>query len=68
MAPAPVVGIGGVLAPAQLADIAAAGAGAGCVVRGLREVGVEQWQRAWREGQARSGQGAVGWPHASLDG
>jgi hydroxymethylpyrimidine kinase/phosphomethylpyrimidine kinase/thiamine-phosphate diphosphorylase len=66
MAPAPVVGIGGVLAPEQIGSIAATGASAGCVVRGLKEVGVEQWQQAWREGQARAAQSTTGWPHASL--
>ncbi|MDG0863418.1 hypothetical protein EXJ73_13170 [Pelomonas aquatica] len=66
MAPAPVVGIGGVLAPDQLTSIAATGASAGCVVRGLKAVGVEPWQQAWREGRARAWQGGAGWPHASL--
>ncbi|MDE2456239.1 MAG: bifunctional hydroxymethylpyrimidine kinase/phosphomethylpyrimidine kinase, partial [Burkholderiales bacterium] len=36
MAPAPVVAIGGVLEPEQLERLAAAGATAGCVVRGLQ--------------------------------
>lgn len=67
MAPAPVVGIGGVLAPGQLAAIAAAGASAGCVVRGLKAIEPAIWQRAWREGRAAADGAAVkGWPHPSL--
>ncbi|WP_207911145.1 PfkB family carbohydrate kinase [Roseateles saccharophilus] len=67
MAPAPVVGIGGVLAPEQLAAIAAAGASAGCVVRGLKVIEPAIWQQAWREGRASANAAAAGWPHASLD-
>lgn len=70
MAPAPVVGIGGVLAPDQLAQLAAAGASAGCVVRGLKDVPVETWQQAWqqawREGRADADKTIAGWPHPSL--
>lgn len=54
MAPAPVVGIGGILEPAQLHAVAAAGAAGGCVVRGLGEdpsVMLPAWLAAWREGQ-----------------
>lgn len=67
MAPAPVVGIGGVLAPEQLSAIAACGASAGCVVRGLKTSGPAVWQRAWGVGLAQAGMAPAGWPHASLD-
>lgn len=53
MAPAPVVGIGGVLEPAQLQAVAAAGAAGGCVVRGLGEVPtntLSAWRAAWERG------------------
>lgn len=68
MAPAPVVGIGGVLAPAQLADIAAQGASAGCVVRGLAAGSAHPpaaWLAAWA-GAAATGPRAPGWPHPTL--
>lgn len=72
MAPAPVVGIGGVLAPAQLAELAATGAQAGCVVRGLAPGaphGPQEWLAAWRLGQlgrqAASTQ-TPDWPRPSL--
>jgi len=55
MAPAPVVGIGGVLEPQQLAEIAACGASAGCVVRGLAPGAAhppQAWQQAWCDGRA----------------
>ncbi len=38
MAPAPVVGIGGILEPAQLQAVAASGAAGGCIVRGLGDI------------------------------
>ena len=80
MSPAPVVGIGGILDPDQLRAVAAAGAGGGCVVRGLGEAPAQSlpgWLGAWRAGRlARDGaaspgaapsQGiACGWPHPSL--
>ncbi|NDY92006.1 bifunctional hydroxymethylpyrimidine kinase/phosphomethylpyrimidine kinase [Ideonella livida] len=71
MAPAPAVGIGGVLAPTQLSQIAASGAQGGCIVRGLGEEPVHTlpaWQHAWDLGRATAaGQGGpMGWPHASL--
>jgi hydroxymethylpyrimidine kinase/phosphomethylpyrimidine kinase/thiamine-phosphate diphosphorylase len=62
MAPAPVVGIGGILEPAQLQAVAAAGAAGGCVVRGL---GAEPsntlpaWLDAWQLGAANRPSGAV---------
>ncbi|MGS5085726.1 bifunctional hydroxymethylpyrimidine kinase/phosphomethylpyrimidine kinase [Hydrogenophaga sp. A37] len=62
MAPAPVVGIGGVLEPAQLQAVAAAGAAGGCVVRGL---GAEPsntlpaWLGAWHQGVASRQPGVV---------
>ncbi|MFN3303626.1 MAG: thiamine phosphate synthase, partial [Roseateles sp.] len=61
MAPMPVVGIGGVLAPEQLAQLAASGAAAGCVVRGLAAHPAADWLRAWRPGPPRPG-----WPQPSL--
>lgn len=54
MAPAPVVGIGGILEPVQLQAVAEAGADGGCVVRGL---GVDPattlpaWRAAWQTGK-----------------
>jgi hydroxymethylpyrimidine kinase / phosphomethylpyrimidine kinase / thiamine-phosphate diphosphorylase len=80
MSPAPVVGIGGILDPDQLRAVAAAGAGGGCVVRGLGEAPAQSLPGllgAWRAGRlARDGaaspgaapsQGiACGWPHPSL--
>ncbi|WOB07519.1 PfkB family carbohydrate kinase [Piscinibacter gummiphilus] len=71
MSPAPVVAIGGMLAPEQLADAAAAGAGAGCVVRGLQAGathGVHEWLAAWQAGSARRTRAAPGWPAPSLPG
>ncbi|MBT9553147.1 MAG: bifunctional hydroxymethylpyrimidine kinase/phosphomethylpyrimidine kinase [Hydrogenophaga sp.] len=62
MAPAPVVGIGGILEPAQLQAVAEAGAAGGCVVRGL---GAEPsntlpaWLDAWHLGTANRPSGAV---------
>jgi hydroxymethylpyrimidine kinase/phosphomethylpyrimidine kinase/thiamine-phosphate diphosphorylase len=55
MAPAPVVGIGGVLEPAQLQAVAATGAAGGCVVRGLGEdpaTTLPTWRAAWDAGQS----------------
>ena len=72
MAPAPVVGIGGVLEPAQLRSVAAAGAAGGCVVRGLGDDPsrtLPDWRRAWRDGLAqRATRGLPGWPHPTLHG
>lgn len=54
MAPAPVVGIGGILEPAQLQAVAQAGAAGGCVVRGLGHdpgQALPAWIQAWRQGQ-----------------
>lgn len=62
MAPAPVVGIGGILEPAQLQAVAEAGAAGGCVVRGL---GAEPsntlpaWLYAWHQGVATRQPAAV---------
>lgn len=70
MAPAPVVGIGGILDPAQLQAVASAGAAGGCVVRGLGEdpsQTLPAWLAAWRAGQERRGaQQPPSWPHPSL--
>ena len=52
MAPAPVVGIGGVIAPEQLQAVAASGAAGGCVVRGLGEHPARTlpaWLAAWHD-------------------
>jgi hydroxymethylpyrimidine kinase / phosphomethylpyrimidine kinase / thiamine-phosphate diphosphorylase len=54
MSPAPVVGIGGLLDPAQLRQVAEAGAAGGCVVRGLGDdpaITLPHWLEAWATGQ-----------------
>jgi hydroxymethylpyrimidine kinase/phosphomethylpyrimidine kinase/thiamine-phosphate diphosphorylase len=70
MAPAPVVGIGGILVPEQLHAVAAAGAAGGCVVRGLGNepaTHLSAWLGAWKAGQAEQGLSPVpDLPHASL--
>ncbi|HEV6964988.1 bifunctional hydroxymethylpyrimidine kinase/phosphomethylpyrimidine kinase [Roseateles sp.] len=66
MAPVPVVGIGGVLEPGQLADVAATGAAAGCVVRGLLAHPVQAWAEAWRRGSLLAPSVLPGWPQSSL--
>ena len=66
MSPAPVVGIGGVLAPEQLIQMAASGAAAGCVVRGLKQLPVRDWLDAWRSGAGMPLAAEAGWPHPSL--
>jgi hydroxymethylpyrimidine kinase/phosphomethylpyrimidine kinase/thiamine-phosphate diphosphorylase len=70
MAPAPVVGIGGILAPEQLQAVAAAGAAGGCVVRGLGDEPsrtLPAWQAAWHRGQsARADVTPPDLPHPSL--
>jgi hydroxymethylpyrimidine kinase/phosphomethylpyrimidine kinase/thiamine-phosphate diphosphorylase len=70
MAPAPVVGIGGILAPAQLREVAASGAAGGCVVRGLGDDPTEtlpHWFAAWAQGVAQRGSRLVpALPHPSL--
>jgi len=56
MAPAPVVGIGGVLEAAQLQAVAATGAAGGCVVRGLGDDPQQTlplWRAAWAQGLAQ---------------
>jgi hydroxymethylpyrimidine kinase / phosphomethylpyrimidine kinase / thiamine-phosphate diphosphorylase len=68
MSPVPVVGIGGVLAPQQLTQIAASGAVAGCVVRGLKERPVRDWLDAWCSGADMHATAQAGWPHPSLAG
>lgn len=71
MAPAPVVGIGGVLEPAQLQAVAEAGAAGACVVRGLGDepsLTLPAWRAAWSEGQARRHTAAVpALPHPTLN-
>jgi hydroxymethylpyrimidine kinase/phosphomethylpyrimidine kinase/thiamine-phosphate diphosphorylase len=70
MAPAPVVGIGGILAPAQLREVAASGAAGGCVVRGLGDDPTEtlpRWLAAWAQGVAQRGNHPVpALPHPTL--
>lgn len=69
MAPTPVVGIGGVLEPSQLAEIAACGAHAGCVVRGLApgaSHAPRTWLQAWKEGADAAAFSAPLWPNATL--
>ena len=70
MAPAPVVGIGGILEPAQLQAVAAAGAAGGCVVRGLGDEPAQTlpaWLSAWQAGLARQDRTAVpALPHPTL--
>jgi hydroxymethylpyrimidine kinase/phosphomethylpyrimidine kinase/thiamine-phosphate diphosphorylase len=70
MAPAPVVGIGGILEPAQLQAVAAAGAAGGCVVRGLGEdpsQTLPAWLAAWRDGLQQGAPGRVpALPHPTL--
>lgn len=70
MAGTPVVAIGGILAPEQLAQAAACGADGVCVVRGLGDAPastVPAMQAALRAGQsAAPDPGPLPWPHASL--
>jgi hydroxymethylpyrimidine kinase/phosphomethylpyrimidine kinase/thiamine-phosphate diphosphorylase len=66
MSPVPVVGIGGVLDPAQLAQIAGSGAAAGCVVRGLAQRPAQQWLDAWPGHESDVGRASPGWPQPSL--
>lgn len=64
MAGAPVVGIGGVLAAEQLAQVASTGAALGCVVRGLGEdpaARLPDWSAAWARGRQ-----ATAWPVPTL--
>ena len=70
MSPAPVVGIGGILAPDQLQAVAAAGAAGGCVVRGLGETPAHTlpaWQAAWSRGVAERNRVAPAMPRPTLD-
>jgi hydroxymethylpyrimidine kinase/phosphomethylpyrimidine kinase/thiamine-phosphate diphosphorylase len=58
MAPAPVVGIGGILAPEQLREVAATGAAGCCVVRGLGNnpaTHLAAYLGAWQRGLADRG-------------
>jgi hydroxymethylpyrimidine kinase/phosphomethylpyrimidine kinase/thiamine-phosphate diphosphorylase len=72
IAPAPVVGIGGILEPAQLQAVSATGAHGGCVVRGLGDdprANLSAWHRAWNDGKATGSQRvceAPRWPQPSL--
>lgn len=70
MAPAPVVGIGGILEPAQLQAVATAGAAGGCVVRGLGKDPshtLPAWRAAWSAGAAAASDTAPpALPHPTL--
>ncbi len=69
MSPAPVTGIGGVLEPAQLQAVAAAGAAGGCVVRGLGDdpaSTLPAWQQAWNEGRQAARLPVPALPHPTL--
>jgi hydroxymethylpyrimidine kinase/phosphomethylpyrimidine kinase/thiamine-phosphate diphosphorylase len=70
MAPAPVVGIGGILVPEQLQAVAAARAAGGCVVQGLSEDPARTppaWQAAWIAGMnQRVGTHPPALPHPTL--
>jgi len=66
MSPLPVVGIGGVLTPEQLVQVASCGASAGCVVRGLSQRPVREWLDAWRSGAGMPLAVEAGWPQPSL--
>ena len=60
MAPAPVVGIGGILTPDQMSAVASTGAAGACVVRGLGDDPAQtlpQWISAWSTGQQPCGNG-----------
>ncbi|HJV68398.1 thiamine phosphate synthase, partial [Ideonella sp.] len=61
IAPAPVVAIGGILEPDQLAQAAAHGAAGGCVVRGLGAepaASLPAWRAAWQQGTEARAHGA----------
>ncbi len=73
MAPAPVVGIGGILSCAQMLAAAATGIQGACVVRGLGEDPAQSlplWASAWAQGQEAAAspmrRAAPDWPQASL--
>lgn len=69
MAPAPVVGIGGILEPEQLQAVAAAGAAGGCVVRGLGDEPrhtLPDWLQAWWRGRELQRNATPALPHPSL--
>lgn len=71
MAPAPVVAIGGILAPRQVQDAARCGADGVCIVRGLGERPqdtVPQFQAALEAGRREHAADppAAAWPHPSL--
>jgi len=73
MAPAPVVAIGGILAPDQVRAAAACGADGVCLVRGLGERPIETvpplqaaLEAGWRRYAAGGIEPAAHWPHPSL--
>lgn len=69
MAGSPVVGIGGILRPDQLTDVARSGAAWGCVVRGLGDDPAQTlpaWQAAWDQGQRAGSLPVPSLPHPTL--
>ncbi len=69
MAGTPVVGIGGILAPQQLADVARSGAALGCVVRGLGadpRLSLPAWTAAWQQGRQAAALPVPALPHPTL--
>ncbi len=69
MAGVPVIAIGGILEPGQLAQVAATGAATACVVRGLGDdprATLPTWRSAWHEGRQRPRTPVPEWPHPTL--
>ena len=70
MAPAPVVGIGGLLTPEQVTAVARSGASAACLVRAVQSDPARHlplYGAAWQRGRAESRDSVPDWPHSSLD-
>ncbi|MBD3892338.1 bifunctional hydroxymethylpyrimidine kinase/phosphomethylpyrimidine kinase [Hydrogenophaga sp.] len=71
MAPAPVLAIGGILTPEQLAQTARSGAAGGCVLRGLGTdpaLSLPHWLAAWERGLQAARPAPPDLPHPSLPG
>ncbi|HMN93837.1 MAG TPA: bifunctional hydroxymethylpyrimidine kinase/phosphomethylpyrimidine kinase [Hydrogenophaga sp.] len=69
MAPAPVVGIGGILEPEQLQAVASTGVAGACVVRGLGDnpaLTLPGWLLAWQTGRQAADRGPPALPHPTL--
>lgn len=65
----PVTAIGGILAPAQVEEVARTGTDGVCIVRGLGEdprASVPRFEAALAAGRAAAPVPAPGWPHPSL--